>query len=64
MRAETLLGKLETSFVLRDFMQLEAAFLVRSKAGDFPDHFTHEFDLLVLDALSARRLNWRDGETA
>ena len=55
--SETLLGELEASFVLGDLQQLETALLVRREAGDFTNHLAHEFDVLVLHALSARGLD-------
>ena len=57
VRTETLLGELEASFVLGDLQQLEAALLVRREAGDFTNHLAHEFDVLVLHALSSRGLD-------
>ena len=57
--SQTLLGELETSFVLGDLQQLEAALLVRREAGDFTHHLANEFDVLVLHALPPRRLHRR-----
>ena len=62
--SQTLLGELETSFVLGDLQQLEAALLVRREAGDFTHHLANEFDVFVLHPLPSRRLHrrlWREG---
>merc|ERR1712168_360635 len=65
--SQTLLGELETSFVLGDLQQPEAALFVRREAGDFTHHLAHEFDVLVFgdaetlvpDASDGHRIFWR-----